>query len=142
MPRFGEILTGMKDHLAGSIAGGVGVAPTPRTPLSRKAVPYATVAPGDQGEGVTTQQQDLSNDDHLHAGQLLITAWTKPRQATEEEATLFLLEQIDNLVARATTATVGRHFSVPTIQAPITIDDKDGILLSQTATVNFFFRRN
>ena len=83
MPTFFEVLKGMQEHLSGTITGRVGIVPAPSAPLSDEPPPYATVAPGVQGDGIHTQ----SDFRHPKAGKLLVTAWAKPNTASDEEDT-------------------------------------------------------
>ena len=138
MPTFFEVLKGMQEHLSGTITGRVGIVPAPSVPLSDEPPPYATVAPGVQGDGIHTQ----SDFRHPKAGKLLVTAWAKPNTASDEEDTRRLLNTSRLLTERATSATVGMHFSVVTIDAPVAVDDREGILLYQTAEVSFFWRED
>lgn len=138
MPTFLEVLQGMVTHLDGTIAGTVELVPTPDTALSNADPPYATVAPGDEGEGVNTQ----NGRRHPKAGQLFITTWVKEYEESEAENTTKLLLQSDLLVKRAISATVGQLFSVRRIGPPQKVDNQDGVLLYRTAEVTFYWRED
>lgn len=138
MPTFLEVIQGMRTHLDGTISGVVDIVVTPEMPLGNQSPPYATVAPGAEGDGVHNQNDYR----HPKAGTLFITAWVKPYDEYEAEATERLLNTSDLLTKRAVSATVGMHFNITRIDAPVKVDTGDGILVYRTATVTFFWRED